>query len=938
MGKIALCLSLFIFTLFSSNYSNAASATNLAIEKLRLEYLVDPQGLDVLQPRFSWIVTSNARSQVQSAYRILVASSVEQLHKNKGDIWDSGKVISSDTNNIEYQGKKLLSGKKYYWKSLVWNGTDTQSSWSATANWSMGKLKFKDWQAEWIGHKVDYFKGDKLKDLHLPPSPYLRKEFNLDKPIKRATLYVTALGLYEMRLNGQRVGDEYFSPGWTDYNKRIYYRAFDVSNMLNTGTKGKGKNAIGGILADGWYAGYVAYALFIKYDKVREFYGERPALFAQLEIEYIDGSKEVIKTDGSWRATTGPILEADILMGETYDARLEMPGWDKPGFDDSTWAKAGWHTQPQGKLEAYPAVPVQYQEFITPKNISSPNKGTYIFDLGKNIAGKVRIKVKGTRGERVQLRFGELLKKDGSLMTENLRKARATDAYILKGSQAGDQDYEIWEPQFTYHGFQFVEITGLSYAPDTETVTGIVMNSSTPKVGNIHVQDDIKFDGNKGMVNQLFKNIQVTQFANFFDIPTDCPQRDERMGWTGDAQIYARSATYNADVASFFNKWLIDLEDTQTWYGGYTNFAPFPFSRAHVLSPAWTDAGIIVPFEMYRAYGDTRIINRLWDGMQHFMQYLADQAGDDYIRPGAGPNYGDWLSLDATKTSDDFLATAYYAYDAQLMVKMAQAIGKDKEAAHYQDVFEKVRAAFLAKFLASDGKLGSHTQTGYTMALDMGLIPPDKAAQVVKQLVDLITANDNKLSTGFLGVKHLLPVLSKYGYNDLAYKLFTSNKYPSWGFEVVNGATSIWERWNSYTKQGGFNKAMNSFSHYAFGSVVEWMYEYMGGITPLEAGFGKVRIKPYLGDELNGITTHYDSIRGVIETYWQQDDDQLILNVTIPANTTAEVYLPAADPKRITESDKALSSIKAITGIKLDNGSTVVSIGSGTYNFIIKMN
>ena len=274
----------------------------------------------------------------------------------------------------------------------------------------------------------------------------------------------------------------------------------------------------------------------------------------------------------------------------------------------------------------------------------------------------------------------------------------------------------------------------------------------------------------------------------------------------------------------------------------------------------------------------------------------------------------------------------------QLMVKMAQAIGKDKEAAHYQNVFEKVRAAFLAKFLASDGKLGSHTQTGYTMALDMGLIPQDRTAQVVQQLVDLITANDKQLSTGFLGVKQLLPVLSKYGHNDLAYKLFTSKKYPSWGFEVVNGATSIWERWDSYTKQGGFNKSMNSFSHYAFGSVVEWMYEYMGGITPLEAGFGKVRIKPYLGDELNGITSHYDSIRGVIETYWQQDDDQLILNVTIPANTTAEVYLPATDPKRITESDKALSEVKAITGIKFDNGSTEVSVGSGTYNFIIKMN
>jgi len=905
-------------------------SADMSVQMPRLEYLSNPIGVDLAAPRFSWKLTAKERAQSQQAYQILVASTEQILANDQGDVWNTGKVETSQTNQIEYAGSALQSMQEYFWKVRVWDQSNHVSEWSDKAFWKMAKLHHSDWKAEWIGHRVAHFKGDKYQDLHLPPSPYLRKNFELSKPIKKAYLSATALGLYEMRLNGERVGDDYFTPGWTDYQQRLYYQTYDVTEQLQ-----QGKNAIGGILADGWYAGYIGYGLLVQLDKVRNFYGDSPALLAQLDIEYEDGSKESIHTDESWKASTGPILEADILMGETYDARLEHEGWDQPAFDDSQWKKARWQAKPgSAKIQAYPGTPVEHQEEITPLEMTEPTSGKYIFDLRKNFAGVVRLKVKGKRGDKIVLRFGELLNDDGTLMTENLRKARATDTYILKGTG----DYEYWTPKFTYHGFQFVEASGFSQKPSTDTITGIRMNSTTPETGHIVVEQDVDFGGETKLVEQLLSNIKTTQYANFFDVPTDCPQRDERLGWTGDAQVYARSSAYVADVASFFTKWNVDLDDSQRSYGAYPNFAPFPYSRKHDHAPAWMDAGVIVPYAMYQAYGDTRTLEKAWEGMQAFMAFQADAAGENLLRPPTGNNWGDWLAI-GSNTSKDFIAAVYYAYDAKLMAEIAGALGYAEREQHYATLFNNVRAAVNAHYMDESGKLNDHNQTAYAMAIDLGIYPDEFRDKGVSYLVELVKANDNKLATGFLGVKHLLPVLTENGHKDLAYTLFTSTEYPSWGFEVANGATSIWERWNSYSKTEGFNEAMNSFSHYAFGSVVQWMFAQMSGIEPLTPGYEKIKIRPYIDTResattLNGVRANYESIRGTISTYWKQNKQSLTLHVTVPVNTTAEVLIPDSQLNMITEAEVKLQQVKGVISARQDGPNTLIMLGSGSYQFL----
>jgi len=940
--KMVGLLSLALFSCHSNStspvnkLSNTVQSTStqsvMSISNLRTEYKSNPLGLDTQTPRFSWVLTADERAQMQSAYQILVATSQANLDSNNGNAWDSGKVKSDETNQVVYAGSTLASQELYFWKVRVWDKANRVTEYTDAQTWKMGKLKFVDWKAEWIGHKVPYFKGDKYKDLHLPPSPFLRTEFIVNKPIKRAYISATALGLYEMRLNGERVGNDYFTPGWTDYNKRIYYQTYDVTHMLK-----QGDNAIGGILADGWYAGYIGYGLLVRLDKVRGYYGETPALLAQLDIEYEDGSTATIATDETWKASTGPILEADILMGETFDARKEFPAWDTAKFDDSKWTKATWKTRPGAKIEAYPGTPVEVQEEITPLAITEPSKGKYTFDLGKNFAGVVRLKVKGNKGDKIVMRFGELLNDDGTVMTENLRKARATNTYILKGTG----EYEEWTPKFTYQGFQFVEASGFSEAPDVNTITGLRMNSTTPEAGNIIVEQDIDFGAETKLVEQLFKNIQTTQYANFFEVPTDCPQRDERLGWTGDAQIYARSASYVADVASFFTKWNVDLDDSQRYYGPYPNFAPFPYSRKDDHSSAWMDAGVIVPYEMYKAYGDTRMLEKAWHGMSHFMDYQADIADGTYLAPPSGKNWGDWLAIGST-TSTDFISAVYYGYDAQLMAEMAAALGKQEAAAYYSELFIKIRDAIQAEYMDDSGKLRDHNQTAYAMMIDMGLYPPAHLKSGVDYLVELVKANDNKLATGFLGVKHLLPALTHNGHQELAYTLFTRTEYPSWGFSVVNGATSIWERWNSYSKKEGFNASMNSFSHYAFGSVVQWMFAQMGGIEPITPGYKTISIKPYIdlrnnAQTLNGVHAHYNSIRGEIKTYWKREAKQLILNVTIPVNTTAHVTIPDASLAKVTEGGRSLTKVKGILSSNQLGNNVMVIVGSGSYEFRVSL-
>ncbi|MCK0148096.1 glycoside hydrolase family 78 protein [Arenibacter sp. F26102] len=893
----------------------------LSIHEKRVEYLENPQGIDVEKPRFSWVLTGEGRNRVQSAYQILVSTSKKNLGENNGDKWDSGKVVSNNTNQIEYNGEDLQSGTTYYWKVKVWDESGTESDWSESAHWSMGLLKFSNWKGLFISHDVGYDKTDKYDNLYLPPARYLRKSFITSKKITKATAYTTALGLYELRLNGNKVGDDYFSPGWTDYNKRLYYQSYDITENIR-----QGENVIGAIIADGWYAGYIGYGLLVRLDKVREYYGVNPAFMGQIHLEYEDGTTEVIATDTSWKSSEGATREADILMGETYDARMENSGWDVPGYNDNAWKTSKIYTYPNGKLEVHPGNLVKNTERIRPLRITEPKPGTYVFDMGKNIAGIAELKVKGPAGTSVQLRFGEILKADGNIQTENLRLARATDTYILKG-----EGIEVWQPKFTYHGFQFVEVTGFPGTPTLDAVTGLVLSSIE--------LDASTFSSSNSMNNKLYENIKTTQSANFFDIPTDCPQRDERLGWLGDAQTYMRSATYNADVSSFMTKFLVDLDDAQRWYGAYPNFAPFPYSRPDQYSPAWMDAGIIIPYNMYKVYNDTRILEYMYEGMEKFMQFQAD-ASTDYIRPGGGNNWGDWLSVNE-KTSNDFVGASYYGYDAKLMAEMAEALGKTEGAARYRALFENIKKAYVQKYILDTGYTTEDTQTTYALALYFDLYPENLAQNGAARLAEKIENNGYKFSTGFLGTKHVMLALSKYGYHDIAYKIFQQTEYPSWGYSVENGSTSIWERWNSYTKDDAensdLNAKMNSFSHYAFGSVAEWMFQHAVGIDTEDTGYRNIVIKPAINKDMGFMKGSYKSINGTISSAWNWKGNKLIMNVEIPVNTLAKVHIPTENVSDIKEGNQKLSKISAIKILESNEKETVLEIGSGTYSFTVKM-
>lgn len=927
---------------------------------LRCEYRQNPLGIDELKPRLNWRVESEERGQKQTAYRILVASSAEILSKNEGDLWDSGKVESRRTIQVEYAGEPLISRQQCFWKVMSWDRGGEASVWSKSASWSMGLLHDSDWSAKYISYrdKSPIFKD--RSSLFLPPARQYRKDFTAAKKIKRATLYATALGVYELELNGQRVGDAIFAPGWTDYHQRAYYNTYDVTDSVR-----QGDNAIGANLAEGWYSGYVGFGLLtgIGTEQIGRYtYGKTPSLMVQLEVEYEDGSREIIVTDKSWKVTgEGPIREADLLMGENYDARREMPGWSSPGFNDHDWQAAIFAEengkQPatfyefqnpigQGepeikgrevdlgfkrpKLEAFPGEAVRVIEEIRPVQLTKRDGGAVIFNLGQNFAGTVRLKIKGPAGHQVTLRFAEMLHPDGQMMTENLRKARATDVYVCKGDEHG----EVYSPRFTFHGFQYVEVANFPGEPTLDTITGLVLHSDTPMTSTFECSDP--------MVNQLFSNVVWTQRANFLDLPTDCPQRDERMGWTGDAQAYVGTATYNADVAAFFTKWNRELMESQRPSGAFPGYAPFPFQHGWDFGTAWADAGIICPWTIWQAYGDTRILEQSWQPMTRFMDWRK-RTSREHLGVVHGNDWGDWLAQGA-KTPLDYVDTVYFAISTSMMADMAAAIGHDDEAAAYREQLGQIQAAFRNKYLKKDGSITVETQTAHALALFANLVPDEMREATGQRLAEMIARNGNHMTTGFLGTRPLLPVLSATGQHDLATFLLQSHEFPSWGYEIDQGATSIWERWDSYTKEDGFgrhNAAMNSFSHYSFGAVCEWMFRDLAGISSDGPAYSKVIIRPLppapgsngLHKPIEWVKASYDSIQGKIISQWKVDGDLFFLDTTIPANTTATVYVPAQSAQDITENGKPLSKSKNIRLLRSENGTVVLHVESGSYHF-----
>ena len=903
----------FLF-LCSLNFGFVNAAKTIEISDLRCEYFKDPMGLNVKNPRLSWILHSPKQDQYQSAWQVLVASSPALLSERKADFWNSGKVETDQSTQVEYAGKDLESRDICWWKVRVWDKDGKASFWSEPASFEIGLLDPKDWKADWIKTSIDF-------EEIFHPSPMFRKEFNLAGTIKSARLYITSLGLYNAEINGKRVGDLVLTPGWTSFENRVQYQTYDVSSMIKAGD-----NAMGITLGDGWYRA------FRPNNRDREGFGTQSLdVMAQLEVTLTNGKKIIVGTDGTWKSTTGPILKSGIYDGETYDARLEMPGWSKNGFDDSGWV--GVEVVNNNKeLLVYPdSPPMRKVEEVIPIELLTTPKGDVVVDMGQNMVGWVRLTVECPKGTEIKLRHAEVLDKEGNFYTENLRKAAQTNTYICKG-----EGVETFEPHFTFQGFRYVAISGYPGEVTKDMLTGVVVHSDLEKTGS--------FSCNNELINQLQHNILWGQKGNFVDVPTDCPQRDERLGWTGDCQVFAPTACFNMDCAGFYTKWLKDLAADQHEDGAVPHVIPNVLGRggAH----GWQDAAVIVPWVVYQYYGDTRILEDQYESMKALVEFMRNQAGDKHLWVPTERQFGDWLAF-ATIRSDypgattdkDLLASAYFYHSANLLMKVAKILGKEKDAADYKALLENIKSAYAREYITPNGRMSSNTQTAYVVALSFGLMPDDLEETAAKRLADDVNAFGH-LTTGFLGTPDLCHVLTKYGYLNEAYKLLYRKEYPSWLYPVTQGATTIWERWDGQKPDGTFqNPGMNSFNHYAYGAVGDWLYRKVAGIdlNPEQPGFKSFIIKPHPGGEMNDVNASYESPYGNISSSWKIENGKFQLKVNIPVNSSAEVYIPSTG-STLEVNGVQVADAESVNAKGLDYQYLKIKKGSGEYTFVSTFN
>ncbi|RZQ59471.1 alpha-L-rhamnosidase [Amycolatopsis suaedae] len=1027
MRRLAIPALLVILLSSVAPASPSAGATPAAVTGLTTESADRPLGIDEPAPRLGWRLRAGRPGTLQTAYHVLVASTVDKLAEGRADVWDSGRVASGASVQIPYAGGPLAARTRYHWTVRVWDERGQASGWAEPRWFETGLLTQQDWTARWISHdaptllptehtakqdpaetpangtlgqtftadrpfvavsgsfptwhttdsdvtltlyrdgpggqrvatrrlddhadngwgelplaeaapagryyleqsqprgKVGWWShpadgyphgqafaggepvaGDRT--IRWTPAPevpdhrtsLLRKDFTLDRPVERARLYTSALGVSEPEINGHRVSADRFAPGWTDYATRVQYRTYDVTALLR-----EGGNALGAALSTGWYAGSIASA-------GQNLYGSSPGLLAQLEVVHPGGATTRIGTDESWRSTVGPIRTADFQHGETHDARAELTGWSSPGFDAGDWTPARPKTDVTARLVAQADPPVRAVAELPAKAVTSPAPGVSIVDLGQNMVGTARLRLRGAApGTRVTLRFGEVLNPDGTLYTANLRGAKATDHYLARGGAE-----EVWEPRFTFHGFRYVEVTGHPGPLPADAVTGVVLTSDTPATGTFRTSDP--------MLNRLQDNIVWSQRGNFLSVPTDCPQRDERLGWTGDINVFAPTAAFNADVSAFLgDKWMRDLRDAQRPDGAVTDVVPYvPIVGAG--NAGWGDAVVTLPHTLWRTYGDTRVVERSYPAIVRWLDYLrASSTG--FIRPDAG--YGDWLNL-GDPAPRDLVGTAYFAHVAGLAAELAEAIGKPADAAAHRELRDRVRAAFQATYLEPDGKLRGDAQAGYVLALAFDLLPADRRAAAAGHLVRKLESRNWHLSTGFLGTPDLLRVLSDTGHLDVAYRLLTQRSFPSWGYEVDRGATTIWERWDSIKPDGTFgDPAMNSFNHYAYGAVGNWMYRTVSGIS-LDAPARHVDIRPRPGGGLTAAEASFESVYGTVASSWRQAGPVLTLAVTVPPNTTATIHVPAPDRESVRVLGRGGARFQ-----EMRDGFAVFTAGSGELRF-----
>ncbi len=841
------------------------------VVQVRAEHLKDALGIGVAAPRLSWISAAGTPGWTQAAYEI------KALSADGSPRGETGRVESAESVLVAWPFAPLASREQVAVQVRVWGADGEASPWSEPAWVEAGLLDAADWSAEFITPAWD-------EDTGVPqPCPLFRREFTVRPGVARARLYATALGLYEMQLNGAVVGDQIMAPGWTVYSKRLRYQTYDVTAMLR-----EGANALGAIVGEGWYRGRLGYG-----GGQRNIYGEHAGLLAQLEITYADGSRERVISDGSWRAATGPLLSSQIYDGEVYDARLERPGWSAPGYDDGDWAGVRPLAQSKAVLVAPAGPPIRRTQMVAPVEIITSPSGKTILDFGQNVVGRLRLIVRGPAGQTITLRHAEVLE-HGELGTRPLRYAKATDQYTLRGAPI-----EFWEPRFTYHGFRYAEVTGWpteAGGPGLDSIRAVVCHSDMERTGWFECSDPL--------INRMHDNVLWSMNGNFFDIPTDCPQRDERLGWTGDIQVFSPTASFIYDVSGFLASWLADVAAEQERSGGVVPFfVPNSAYPGAVPAAAWGDAAVIVPWVLYQRFGDTGILEAQFESMCAWVDVVAERAGASRLWD-KGMQFGDWLdpaappeSPGAARTPSYVVATACLARSAELVSQIAGLLGHTEAGARYGALAAEVRTAFAAEYVTPAGRVLGDSATAYCMALQWALLPDEgQRRRAGERLLELVRADAYHIATGFVGTPLVCDALCDLGYEEAAYRLLTQRECPSWLYPVTMGATTIWERWDSMLPDGSVNPGeMTSFNHYALGAVADWLHRHLAGLAPAEPGYRRLEIRPRPGAGLTYARAQHRTPYGTALCAWRIADGAITVEAEIPANTMARVTLPGRE-------------------------------------------
>lgn len=880
------------------------------VTSLTCNYKVRPLGIDQLQPSLGWKMLSSTENTMQDSYEIRAALSLKDLEKGRNLLWESGKVASSQSVHVKYKGSPLRSFQRIHWQVRITDNHGKRSTWSEPAWFETAFLPDSQWKASWI---TPSWKEDKDRSM---PSPYLRTDFSAKDELVSARLYISAHGLYLAEINGQRVGDQQFTPGWTSYDTRLQYQSYDVLDLIRPGG-----NALGVMLGDGWYRGYLGW------QDNRNQWGNRLSLIAQVRLVYEDGSVEWVLSDGNWKASTGAIRASDIYNGEVFDATMQPEGWSQAGFDASRWTSVEVVEESTSKLIAPEGPPVRIVEELKPLRIEKREQG-WLVDMGQNMVGWVQLKATGSAGDTVVLRHAEVLDKEGQMYYDNLRAADATNTFVLKG-----EGEEVLAPHFTFQGFRYVMIMGYPGELSEDHLRGQVIHSDMASTGS--------FECSSPLINQLQHNIRWGLKGNFLDVPTDCPQRDERLGWTGDAQVFAPTACFNMEAAGFYKKWLKDLATDQTEEGMIHHVIPNLLDGGGATG--WADAGVIIPWVVYLSYGDKQVLVDQYESMKAWIAYMEKHAGEDRIWQEDDWHWGDWLSYDASQsdymgayTTKDLIATAYFSYSSALVSKVASILGREEDAAYYKNLSDEVKRAFRQEYVTPNGRLVSHTQTAYTLALAFDLLEPQRAGMAATHLQQDVRKFGH-ITTGFLGTPLISHVLSEQGMDEEAYMLLMREEYPSWLYPVTMGATTIWERWDGQKPDSTFQTpGMNSFNHYAYGAIGDWLYKHVAGIQIDEnqPGYKHFYVAPHPGGGLRSARASLESMYGTMVSGWNLEEGNLNMEVEIPPNASATLQVPG-EAASIFLNGEALESGER--SYQCMDGYVAIPLGSGSYQVITKL-